>query len=156
MKQLIYGTIFLATIGIITFSCSKEELIENSTVQKVAAEEPNVIEKAGPGIVIIRCVPHRNKFNCELKWGLCDCEWFPDVPRKLSIRTELDVQSRTMVLRSQKFVNNGENTLYVDQDLPISKPGAEKHGYDEIIIKAGEYQKNNDSSVTVDVILIEK
>lgn len=147
MKKLILGVSCAAAIGLGLFSCSKEENLTTKN-ESTSIQDPAKI----PPIVIVRCTPHRNKYNCEDGWGLCDCQWFPDAPWQEQITTNV-ISETTMRLSSPSFVDNGENILYVDNNLALPKEVAEKNNCKEIVILKGEYFKQNDQSVIVNIQL---
>ena len=145
MKKVILSALALSVI--VMFSCQKEETrIENQSNYEN-------IEKVGT-IVIIECTTHRNKYDCASGWGLCDCEFLPNAPWKSRINTNLNDNDKTMVLDSDSFVDNGEQTLYVDENISLKQCGyntEELYGYTDVIILKGNYTKNINQSVTVNV-----
>ena len=159
MKKVIFGALAL---GLVLSACNKEEVFEpteDSTFTQIIKEENETIQndetiQNKEPIVIIRCTTHRNKYDCESGWGLCDCEFLPDAPWKAKIATDLNEEENKMNLSSESWIENGESVLYVDVDIHLSETDANLYGYKEIIIKAGNYSKNIDSSVDVDVMLI--
>lgn len=170
MKKLIFGGVFFAFLGITLFACNKEELSDNTVLESdKSVESDNVVnEKARPGITILRCVPHRNKFKCEQRWGLCDCVWFPDVPRgtagegdpnaigqiaKATVQTVINEANSTMIVSSGKFRKETTDTLFVDEDILLPEKFVEEKGFNHITIKKGAYMRdqNDNSAVMVDI-----
>lgn len=160
MKKLFLGILFLGLIVLGIVGCKKE--VENSQVGTQNNKES--IEFDTPkfsifGLVIVRCVPHRNSKDCERGWGLCDCDWFPNKSSDGTndaykpIEMTLDFDKRTLLLKSESFVNNGHNIFNVDEDFLIPKnvfEGTKNEEY-EIFIKEGSYTRLDDKSVLVDI-----
>lgn len=93
MKKLIYGGLFLALVGTLITSCTKEQ-DESRAKNEVLEIEENLQSQynqkvlgSGPGIRIFTVEIHRpvGKTNrhgqpceCRICVGFCDFEWFPD------------------------------------------------------------------------------
>lgn len=169
MKKLIYGGLISAIISIVAFSCQKDNtLIEkektiqlnntNDSVYSQKASEPS------PRLVIIRCATHRNKYDCMDGWGLCDCEWFPDFinpdvgdpehnPKMEELEMMIDADDYKMTITSASFIDNGFDTLIIDNKIEMPNNYSEKLGFESVTINAGKYIRSNNKSVIVDVEL---
>lgn len=152
MKKLIVITL-VGIVGLSTFfvACKKEvNDLKNQPISKT--EKVQDFEKADP-IVIVRCTPHRKKYDCMDGWGLCNCVWFPDAPRYDRISTTV-ISSGTMRLSSPSFADNGENIFYIDEDFSLPDEAARALMYSSITILKGDYIRESEESVVVNVKLI--
>lgn len=150
MKKLIFSFLTIAILIVVVFSCKKEIMINKlSPITKFPPVVSNT--KIGPGgIVIVRCTPHRKKYDCMDGWGLCNCQFLPDAPWNSVVQTDV-ITDTTMSLVSESFVNNGQNILYVDSDLILPKEVATENNCKTVTILEGEYQKMPDNSVIVNI-----
>lgn len=169
MKKLIYGGLFLAIVGLMFVGCQKDNtLIEKErTNQLDSGDNSEYSQKAikpGFSIVIVRCVPHRNKYGCMDGWGLCKCEWFPDFinpnvgdpdhNRDLEeMEMIIDANDSKMTITSASFIDNGFDTLTIDNEIKMPNNYSEKLGFESVTINAGKYIRSNNKSVIVDVEL---
>lgn len=156
MKKLIYGGLLLTLVGISYVSCSKTDLLVDNQNDQDRTESNKPVNSASmnkaDGIVILRCDQRRKKFDCLDGWGLCNCEWFPDAPWK-DIQTQIDDQNNTMTMVSESFRDNGFDTLTIDEDFTLPTDFALESGYNSVIIKEGQYAKDRNSEVIVNVDL---
>jgi hypothetical protein len=136
MKNLIYGSLLLALVGIGVISCVKE--VVTDTVQDKSLNETINLEKAaGPGIRIFtvqldRPAGKTNKYgvdcDCAMCGGFCDFEWFPDFSynpgddnSKPTVAVELiDSKKAKLYFFETLDVDNVDNPIFhIDSNVKI-------------------------------------
>jgi len=159
MKKLVYGSLFLAIVGIGVVACEKH--VGDSTKSNVEYQNQGNIseEKVGPGFRIFSVQLHRpvGKYNnqhepcnCNICAGFCDFTWFPDW-RKTSMSTSptfgIDFISentaRIYFFDEVDYDLDEDPVFYIDEEVTIPD--------DDVTVSSGKYRlKLSDGSVNVD------
>lgn len=138
------------------FSCEKQEISVPTTNQTVTLNnQDDSSSHLKSKIVIFTCDLARKSHDCIDGFGICNFEWFPDAPWKQKMSGTINAETNQMTIFDESFINNGENILYIDEDIKLPNNLASEFGYSEIVVKAGQYHKNynNDQSITLSVNL---
>lgn len=154
----IISKILFSVLVVYSFSsCTKEDFEVQTPVSQINSNQtvlkPNVNSKSK--IVIFTCDLARKSHNCIDGFGICNFEWFPDAPWKQKMSGTINSETNEMTIFDPIFYDNGQDIFYVDEDISLPLELAKEFGFQKILVKAGQYQKNfnENQSVTLDVIL---
>jgi hypothetical protein len=159
MKKLVYGSLFLALVGMGVLACEKHSESSSQTSILPENHENPSVEKVGPGFRIFSVQLHRpvGKYNnqhepcnCAECAGFCDFTWFPDW-RKTSMTTNpsfgidfiSENSARIYFFDEVDYDLNEDPVFYIDEEVTIPD--------DDITVSSGKYRlKLSDGSVNVD------